>query len=123
MTVKSKYISTIEVENMKFYAYHGCYDTEKRVGNHFLVSVKLDVDLDQPVASDKVDDTINYLQVYDIVKDQMGIVSNILEHVAGRIVEALYAQFPQLQKVTVKVSKMFPPLGGHVEKTSVTLTR
>lgn len=118
-----KYTGTIEIENMKFYAFHGCYDTEKRVGNQFLVSVKLDTNLDLPAQSDNVHETINYLQVYEIVRAEMEVVSNILEHVAGRIIEALYTQFSQLQKVSVKVSKMHPPLGGAVEKASVTLTR
>lgn len=119
----SKYTGTIEIENMEFYAFHGCYDTEKRVGNHFLVSVWLHTDLDTPAATDDLYTSVNYLEVYELVRAQMGVTSNILEHVAARIVESLYARFPQLEKATVKVSKLAPPLGGPVEKTSVVLTR
>ena len=119
----SKYTGTIEIENMEFYAFHGCYDTEKRVGNRFLVSLWLNADLDRPAAGDRVADTINYLDVYETVAAEMAVVSNILEHVAARIVEAVYARFPQLGKVTVKVSKLSPPLGGPVAKASVVLTR
>ena len=118
-----KYTGTIEIEDMEFYAFHGCYETEKRVGNHFLVSVRLDTNLDRPAVSDKVSETINYLEVYETVAAEMNAVSNILEHVAGRIIEAIYARFPQLEKVTVKVSKLSPPLGGPVGKTTVVLTR
>ena len=119
----TKYTGTIEIENMEFYAFHGCYDTEKRVGNHFLVSVWLDADLDAPATTDDLNTSINYLQVYELVRAEMNITSNILEHVAGRILESLYVHFPQLQKATVKVSKLSPPLGGPVGKTSVALTR
>jgi dihydroneopterin aldolase len=118
-----KYTGTIEIENMEFYAFHGCYDTEKRVGNHFRVSLWLETDLSAAAESDRIDETVNYLTVYRLVADEMKTVSNLLEHVAGRIVEALYARFPSLEKVTVKVSKMTPPLGGPVEKTSVVLSR
>ena len=119
----SKYTGTIEIENMGFYAFHGCYDTEKRVGNHFLVSVRLDADLDRPAATDDLKTSVNYLDVYELIRAEMDVTSNILEHVAGRIIEAVYTRFPQLHKVTVKVSKLSPPLGGPVEKTSVVLTR
>ena len=108
---------------MEFYAFHGCYDTEKRVGNHFQVSIWLEADIDRAAGSDKVSETVNYLEVYETVAAEMKIVSNILEHVAARIIEAVYARFPQLEKVTVKVSKLAPPLGGPVKKTSVLLTR
>jgi len=119
----SKYTGTIEIEDMEFYAFHGCYDTEKRVGNHFLVSVRLDTNLDLPAVSDQVIDTINYLEVYETVAAEMAAVSNILEHVAARIIEAIYARFQGLEKVQVKVSKLTPPLGGPVGKTTVVLTR
>ena len=119
----TKYTGTIEIENMEFYAFHGCYDTEKRVGNHFLVSVSLDADLDIPAATDDLHTSINYLEVYELVRAEMNITSNILEHVAGRILESLYTHFPLLEKATVKVSKLSPPLGGPVGKTSVVLTR
>ncbi len=118
-----KYTGTIEIENMEFYAFHGCYDTEKRVGNHFRVSLRLAVDLNAAAQSDRIDETVNYLTVYELVAGQMSTVSNLLEHVAARILEALYARFPQLEKATVEVSKLNPPLGGPVEKTSVVLTR
>ncbi|MDR0955384.1 MAG: dihydroneopterin aldolase [Rikenellaceae bacterium] len=118
-----KTIGTIAIEEMEFYAFHGCYDTEKRVGNHFRVSLWIEADLGAAAASDRMTDTVNYLEVYETVAGEMQRVSNLLEHVAGRIVEAVYARFPGVEKVTVKVSKLNPPLGGPVGKTSVTLTR
>lgn len=113
----------IEIENMEFYAFHGCYELEKQVGNRFLVSVGLEADLSEAVASDDVHLTINYLEVYNLTAAEMDVPSDILEHVAGRILDSLYRHFPQLLRATVKVSKMNPPLGGAVEKASVTLTR
>jgi dihydroneopterin aldolase len=113
----------IEIENMEFYAFHGCYELEKQVGNRFLVTVALEADLSEAVAGDDVNRTINYLEVYNLTAAEMEIPSDILEHVAGRILDALCRRFPKLSRATVKVSKMNPPLGGPVEKASVTLTR
>lgn len=118
-----KMSGTIEIENMEFYAFHGCFETEKKVGNEFLVSLRLDTFLEDAADSDDVKKTINYVEVYRITAAEMAIPSNILENVAKRIIDSLYRRFPQLQRISVKVSKMYPPVGGKVEKTSVTLTR
>lgn len=123
MVMEKRYTGTIELEEMEFYAFHGCYDTEKRVGNPFRVSLRLEVDLDAAATSDKMEDTVNYLSAYQVVAGEMQTVSNLLEHVAARILEALYVRFPAIRKATVKVSKLAPPLGGAVSASSVTLTR
>lgn len=112
----------IELENMSFHARHGCYDLEKVVGNRFLVDVSLEVEAGAAAAGDDLAKSVNYLTVYETVAAQMALPSNILENVAWRIIESLRARFPQIDKATVKVSKLAPPLGGKVEKVSVTLS-
>jgi len=113
----------IQIENMEFYAYHGCYRQERVVGNRFLVSLDIVTPLAKAAASDNIGDTLNYQSAYEIVKEQMGIKSRLLEHVAGRILDRLYEKFPGIEKATVKVSKMNPPMGGQMERVSVTLSR
>lgn len=118
-----KQTGTIQIEGMEFYAFHGCYDLEKQVGGRFLVDVALEADLTEAVATDDVRATINYQEVYHLTAAEMATPSDILEHVAGRILDALYGRFPELVRASVKVSKMRPPLGGPVERASVTLAR
>jgi dihydroneopterin aldolase len=113
----------ITLEEMEFRAYHGCYDIEKVVGNRFLVSLALEVELGEGVAEDNVDKVINYLSVYEVVAKEMGCKSNIMENVALRILDAIYMAFSQIVKATIIVSKLAPPLGGKVKKVSVTLSR
>ncbi|MDL2319972.1 dihydroneopterin aldolase [Alistipes sp. OttesenSCG-928-B03] len=112
----------IELENMAFRAFHGCYDLEKIVGNGFLVDVAIEAEVGEAAEDDDLSKSVNYLTVYEIVRAQMEIASNILEHVAKRIADALHAEFPQIGRTTVKVSKLAPPLGGKIEKVSVTVT-
>ncbi len=107
---------------MEFHARHGCYDMEKIVGNRFLVDVEIDAEAADAAKNDDLSKSVNYLTVYEIVREQMDITSNILENVAKRIIDAIYGRFPECGRVTVKVSKLAPPLGGKVDRVSVTMT-
>lgn len=114
----------ISIENMEFYAFHGHYHEEQIVGSKFLVNLTIEADLDKASVSDALKDTINYQAVYRVVKEEMEKKSKLLESIAKRIIDSLYAHFENIQKVTVKVSKMNPPIGGgRIEKVSVTLSR
>jgi dihydroneopterin aldolase len=73
--------------------------------------------------SDKLEDTVNYQQVYDIVKREMEVPSKLLEHVAGRIVSSLHAELSGIESVAVKVYKMNPPLGGKVKYSAVQIVK
>lgn len=115
-------IATIKIENMEFRASHGCYEMEKIVGNRFLVDVEIDAEVSGAAQHDDLNQSVSYLTVYEIVRREMQIPSNILEHVAKRIIEAVYDQFPECLKVTAKVSKLAPPLGGKVDRVSVTMS-
>ena len=116
-------LTVIELENMEFQAFHGCYPLEQVVGNRFLVNVTIEADLSLAAESDDVADTINYLHVYETVREQMAVKSHILEHVARRIIDSIYSRFPPTRRVRVKVSKMAPPLGGKIERVSVSLEK
>ena len=114
-------LTTIELENMEFQAFHGCYPLEQVVGNRFRVDVRIEADLAQAELSDAVSDTINYLHVYQTVQREMAIPSHILEHVSRRIANALKRDFSQIVTVRVKVAKLAPPLGGKIENVAVTV--
>lgn len=113
----------VELEGMHFYAYHGHFEAERIVGNEFLVDVSLETDCLKAAASDNLEDALNYQAVYDIVKQVMYEKSHLLEHVAGRILDTLFTEFSSIQKAKVKISKLNPPMGGQIEKASVSLFR
>ena len=109
---------------MEFYAFHGHYREEQIVGNKFQVDLIIDVDMSKPAGSDNLKDAINYQVAYRLVKEEMEKKSNLLEHIARRILDTIYKHFNGINRVTVKVSKMNPPMGGgRIERVSVTLTR
>lgn len=116
-------MSVISLKGMRFYAYHGCFDEERRIGTHFTVDVSFETDTTRAQSSDNIVDTVSYLDVYQSVKREMETPSHLLEHVADRIGETLLREFPAMERVTVEVNKMNPPLGGHLAAVSVTVTK
>lgn len=112
----------ILVEGIRLYAYHGCMEEEGKVGRAFVVDITMDVDLKRSSESDKLADTVDYVKVYEIVKEEMAIRSKLMEHVANRIHVALLKKYPQIQKAEVKVTKLAPPINGIVESTSVVIS-
>jgi dihydroneopterin aldolase len=94
---------------------------ERKVGADFTVSLRVGVDLSLPAESDDVADTLNYATLYEVVKQQMEIPSQLLEHVAGRIGKAVMDTFPQVTGVDVTLTKLNPPMGADCAGASVEL--
>ncbi|WP_075603511.1 dihydroneopterin aldolase [Saccharicrinis aurantiacus] len=113
----------IELEEMEFYAYHGCFKEEQVVGNRFIVNIAISVDVTKAMKSDSIYDALNYVEVYEITKEQIKQNSHLLEHLTDRIVTAIKAKFDYIDWLRVKVSKMNPPMGGQMKAVSVTLER
>ena len=112
----------IAIHDMRFYAHHGCFAQERAIGTHFRVDLEFDTDTSRAEVSDNIADTVSYLDVYQTVRQQMSIPSNLLEHVARRVGEAVLAGYPAVDSVSVKVYKLNPPLGGQMDSVSVALT-
>jgi dihydroneopterin aldolase len=113
----------IRIEQMEFYSFHGCYEEERIVGNRFIVDLELETDCSKACLSDNIRDALNYQTVYDLVKEEMKNKSYLLEHIACRILDKLFAEFPQLERASVKVAKLNPPMGGKIKAVSVQLER
>ena len=114
---------TIELTQMHFYAYHGCFKEEQVIGAHFNVDVQIEVpDTCIAITSDRLLDALNYQSVYSVVEQEMKQPSHLLEHVAGRIIKQIKAKFPQAGRIRVSISKLNPPLGGQVGAAQIVLT-
>ena len=113
----------IVLQRMEFRALHGCYELERKVGNRFTVDLEITACLGDAAAEDSVEQTVNYLTVYEVVSLQMRITQRTIESVAMIIIEAVYASFRQVRHVKCTVSKLAPPLGGKLEKVSVVVEK
>ena len=106
---------------MKFHAFHGVMENERIIGGTFLVDISYIIET-KAVETDNIEDTISYAEVFDIVKTEMQKPSKLIEHVAGRIMKEVKRKFPKIDHLTVKISKLNPPVNGEAGKASVSLT-
>ena len=111
--------TSITLEDIRVYAYHGCLQEEARIGSWYRVDLTIWADLSTSIQSDRLSDTIDYVRLNQIVKEQMAIRSKLLENVAGRIIKQIKSDFQQVERVEVEVAKINPPLGGDVEAVSI----
>jgi 7,8-dihydroneopterin aldolase/epimerase/oxygenase len=114
-------MAIIQLNNLEFFAFHGCFKEERIIGNRFLVNVSLETDTSEAEETDDLTKTINYQEVYKLVKTEMEIASKLLENVARRIITSLSIKYPKLSNIEITVSKINPALGGKVESVSVKL--
>ena len=118
---KSVNIGTLELEGMEFRAHHGCLERERVAGNDFVVDFRGEVNMSAAAQSDRLEDAVNYALIYEVVAEEMAKPSDLLEHVAGRIVKAIAEKFPEFVSFSVRVSKKRPPVAGIVQWSRVTL--
>ena len=112
-------MGSITLKNIKVFAYHGCLDEEGRIGSDYTVDLKVYGDLSTAARTDALKDTVDYVHLNKIVKEEMAIRSKLLETVAERILDRVLSELIIVQKVRVDVSKINPPIGGNVQKVTV----
>ena len=101
---------SIVLDKLKFFAYHGCLESEKQNGQYFYVSLKLELDLTKPGKSDCLDDTVNYGLIYDCVKDIMtNMRFDLLEALAYTLITRILSDFAMIDKVEVRIDKPCAP--------------
>ena len=113
----------IQVNNIKLYAYHGCLDEEAKIGSWYRVDVEVKADLKKSSKTDELSDTVDYVHLNHIVKEEMAIRSKLLEEVAQRILNRFFKELRMIRKATVSVAKINPPIGGNVEEVVIVLSR
>ncbi|WP_029034276.1 dihydroneopterin aldolase [Salinimicrobium terrae] len=112
-------MGSIKLRNIKVFAYHGCLKEEEQIGSDYRVDLKVNGDLSLSAKTDALKDTIDYVHLNKIVKEEMAIRSKLLETVAERILNRVLEELIIVQKVTVDVSKINPPIGGNVAMVTV----
>lgn len=112
-------MGTIRVNEIRVFAYHGCMSEERMIGSDYIVNVEVQADFSKSAVTDQLEDTVDYVSINDIVKQQMGIASNLLEQVVQRIIDAISKKHSNVLEVEVEVFKMNPPINGDVASVSV----
>ena len=114
----------IELKNIKVYAYHGCFDFEKRKGQPFFLSLYIYTDLKKAGTSDDLKDTINYAEISELaVSTFKETTFNTIEAAAENVLESIMLKFPIIKRLTVRVSKPQAPVDVDAEDIAVEITR
>ena len=103
------------------YAHHGCLKEETAIGSEYRVDVSVNAELATASRSDRLSDTVDYVHINHIVKQEMETPSKLLEHVGQRIIDRIFNEIDIVDSTKVWVSKINPPIGGDVEKVTVVL--
>ena len=114
----------IIIEDLEVYAYHGVAPEEKKLGQMFVVSLHISIDLETAALSGNLDSTINYAKVCNIVKDILQSESyDLIETAAMKVIEGIFHKFNQAQVVKVLLKKPWAPMGHHLKYAAVELER
>jgi len=116
-------LGKIQVNNIKLYANHGCLDEEAKIGSWYKVDVEVETDLVKSAKTDDLNDTVDYVHLNKIVKEEMTIRAKLLETVAERILNRFLSEINLIEKATVSVTKINPPIGGNVEGVTIIMSK
>ena len=113
---------TVHIDRMRLRAFHGLFPQERAVGNIFTVSLSVTFAVnEQQLETDTIDGTVSYADLADIIREQMAVPSNLLEHVALRIIRQV-RQLTPCSTGTITIEKLTPPIPAAMQSAGITLT-
>ena len=112
----------IELRDVHLFAHHGVMQQEREIGAWFTIDIKLEIGDYSCSESDRIDGTVSYADVYEILCNEMKQPSQLLENVCNRISKRLYEKFEQITAIDITLCKDTPPMGGDRLKAAVTLS-
>jgi dihydroneopterin aldolase len=111
----------IKLKNIRTYSFHGCLVEESKIGSDYSVDLEIKTDMRKSMETDELEDTVDYVHLNKIVREEMAVRSKLLEHVAHRIVQRIFREIASVSRIIVAVSKINPPIGGDVEAVTIQL--
>lgn len=112
----------IKVENIRVFAFHGCLKEETKIGSDYRVDLEVKANLQTSAKSDLLSDTVDYVFLNKVIREEMNTSSHLLETVAKRVLNRIFNEDELVKKATVWISKLNPPIGGDVEMVTIKMT-
>ena len=109
----------LKLKNIRTYSYHGCLIEEGKIGSDYSIDLEVKTDLRKSCVSDQLEDTVDYVLLNRIVEEEMAIRSQLLEHVAHRIIKRIFDEVASISRILLAVSKLNPPIGGDVQAVTI----
>lgn len=121
MDTRNDILTEIYIKDMRLHAYHGVLEQENTVGNDYIINLRVAYPFLKACESDDVNDTMSYAEAAEIIRKQMRVPSKLLENVAYRIIQSLSASFPLIEKISIDVRKIAPPMPFDTDGAGVTI--
>ncbi len=115
-------IKKISIHKLSVYGYHGCLPEEAIIGTNYLIDIDVEFDFIKAAQSDDLKETVDYVIIADLVKQEMAVRANLIENVVNRIHQRIHEKYPASGKITVTLKKMNPPAQAELESVSVTIS-
>ena len=116
-------MGVILLKNIRLYAYHGCLDEEGKIGSEYRVDLIVKADLSKSAKTDNLSDTVDYVHLNKIVREEMSVRTKLLETVADKILKRILDEISMVTKAIVEVSKLNPPIGGNVAMVTIKMEK
>jgi len=111
--------SSIFINNLRLYAFHGVLPQERVVGGDYSVDLRVHYNISRAIETDRLEDTISYADLCALIQREMAQPSALLEHVAGRMAQAIIRAYPQVEKIWIRITKQNPPMGADCDGAGV----
>jgi len=112
-------LSKIHVNNAWFYSFHGCLHEESVIGAEYIVNVVVETNTDVAEKNDDLNNTVDYVDIYNAIKTEMDSPSKLLESVMNRIIASIKGISGNISFVDVSIKKLSPPIGGNVDSVEL----
>lgn len=112
----------IRINKARFFAFHGVLEQERKTGANFYVTLEAEVDFAQSLLTDELDDTVSYADLFEIIRQEMGIPSRLIEHAGGRILSHIFRSYPEVKAARIEIIKENPPMGADCEGAGIIIT-
>ena len=113
---------TISLNGAEFFAYHGFYPEEQKLGNKFFVDVSVSFEPLKDLHQDKLINTVDYEKLHDIITAQMKVTKKLIETVAQGIADEIKIEYPFAESIRIAIKKINPPLSGKVNYSAIEIT-
>ena len=102
---------TVRLNNLHFNSFHGIHEEEKILGNEYIIDASVEFHEEREVIT-SIHDTINYEDIYNIIKERMSVPCPLLETVVMEIGNEIHNKYPQIRSINISLKKMYPPIEG-----------
>lgn len=113
---------SIELVNVHLYAYHGIFEGEEKSGNPYIINLSVKYD-ERENDFDSINDTINYEELYNIVKQRMAIPTGLLEKICVNVIRHIKHHYPFVKEIDLSIQKIKPPLNEFQGNVGVSMNR